>query len=279
VGLEGREGFVARLITALRVEVERTVGWTLVAVGALALLVTYLTIDSEPTIVAQLADLVSGGLGGLLVLGAGLAALVLADLADEWHKLDRIEAAVEGCPPPPPRGIGVLRRPLLAGLAGLAIGAVVLLVGWNRAAEATDPHDGFGAVAVGIAGLVIGALALAGSTYWVLRVVRLRASRLFAPWLLADMQARAAAAVPARTALRPAPTLVVPASVLVGAGLRRFHAASCAVVTAGGPYTSVPLSAVEPELAPCGLCLPDLPQQASSIVPAGADILEGATRR
>jgi hypothetical protein len=279
VGLEGGKGIVARLITALRVEAERAVGWTLVVVGALALLVTYLTVDSETTVVAQLADLVSGGLGGLLVLGVGLAALVLADLADEWHKLDRIEAAIEGCPPPLRRGLGVLRRPLLAGLAGLGIGVVVLVVAWNQAADATDPNDGFGAVAVGIAGLVAGAVALAGSTYWVLRVVRLRASRLFAPWLLADMQARAGAAVPARTALRQAPTLAAPASVLVGAGLRRFHAASCAVVTAGGPYTSMPLSAVDPDLAPCGLCLPDLPQTASSMVPAGADILEGATRR
>ena len=253
---------MSRLIGWVRTEPDRTAGSVLVALGAVMLMATYLAVDSDPVIADQLSKLIVGGIGGLVVVGLGSMVLVLSDLADEWHKLDRIESLLDGREPPHRRpglfGLQApLRAPLVFGGIGTLVGAAVVLVAWNRSTGEPDPKDGFSAVALGVGGLVVAGTVALTSTFWFVRVVRLRASRLFAPWMVDDLQARAQAAGARQTRAVGQEPRAIPATVVVGGGLRRFHLAGCGVLATGGPYDAVDLARAPRDLAPCGLCLPD----------------------
>jgi hypothetical protein len=84
------------LMTWLRAEWDRVVGFTLIALGAILLVIGYLGVSDSPYVAEQLSYIASGGLGGLFLLGAGATLLILADLHDEWRKLDRVEAILSG---------------------------------------------------------------------------------------------------------------------------------------------------------------------------------------
>jgi hypothetical protein len=73
---------------------ERAVGWTLLGVGALALIVGTLGVAQAKYVVDQLSFLMSGGLLGLGCVAFGGALLLTATLHDEWRKLDGIEGAL-----------------------------------------------------------------------------------------------------------------------------------------------------------------------------------------
>jgi hypothetical protein len=281
-------GLVSRLIGWMRAEPDRTVGGVLVALAGGLLVAAYLSVDNHPVIADQLSTLIIEGVGGLVLLSLGSMILVLSDLADEWHKLDRIESLLDGRDQPVRRPglLGLqapLRAPLVLGGIGTVLGGAIVVVAWNRATGSSDPKDGFGAVALGIDGLVVAGAAVLSSTFWFVRIVRLRASRLFAPWMVDELHARVRAA----GALRPRyvsreqqPSL--PATIVVGGGLRHFHATGCGVLATGGPYDEIDLARAPRGLAPCGLCLPEL---ANGAVPMPArrvshgDAVEGATAR
>jgi hypothetical protein len=91
------------LMTWLRAEWDRVLGFTLIALGAVLLVLGYLGVSESPYVAEQLSYIVSGGLGGLFLLGAGATLLILADLHDEWRKLDRVEAMLSGEIPFPTR--------------------------------------------------------------------------------------------------------------------------------------------------------------------------------
>ncbi len=91
------------LMTWLRAEWDRVLGFTLIAIGAVLLVLGYSGVSDSPYVAEQLAYNVSGGLGGLFLLGAGATLLILADLHDEWRKLDRVEAMLSGELPLPSR--------------------------------------------------------------------------------------------------------------------------------------------------------------------------------
>jgi hypothetical protein len=91
------------LMTWLRAEWDRVLGFTLIALGAVLLVLGYLGVSDSPYVAEQLSYIVSGGLGGLFLLGAGATLLILADLHDEWRKLDRVEAMLAGEIPFPTR--------------------------------------------------------------------------------------------------------------------------------------------------------------------------------
>lgn len=80
----------------LRAEWDRVSGFGLVGLGAALLLLGYRGVSGSPYVAEQLAYIISGGVGGLFMLGCGATLLVSADLHDEWRKLDRIEAAIRG---------------------------------------------------------------------------------------------------------------------------------------------------------------------------------------
>jgi len=92
------------LMTWLRAEWDRVLGFSLIALGAVLLVIGYLGVSDSPYVAEQLSYIASGGLGGLFLLGAGATLLILADLHDEWRKLDKVEAAIrsnEEFPAPP----------------------------------------------------------------------------------------------------------------------------------------------------------------------------------
>ena len=65
------------------------------AIGGVVLLVVgYQGIADSPYVAEELAYLISGGLGGVFLLGIAATLYISADLHDEWRKLDRIEEAI-----------------------------------------------------------------------------------------------------------------------------------------------------------------------------------------
>ncbi len=87
----------------LRAEWDRVAGYILIALGALLLVLGYAGVSGSPYVAEGLSYIMSGGIGGLFMLGAGATLLISADLHDEWRKLDRVEEALRaGEPIPPP---------------------------------------------------------------------------------------------------------------------------------------------------------------------------------
>lgn len=90
---------MTELLVRLRAEWDRALGWSSIGLGAVCLLLGYRGVSNSVFVAKELAYVVSGGLGGLFLLGLGIGLLLSADLRDEWHKLDRIEAAIRACAP------------------------------------------------------------------------------------------------------------------------------------------------------------------------------------
>lgn len=80
----------------LRAEWDRAAACGVVLVGAIALFLGYQGISGSAYVSEQLAYLISGGIGGLFLLGVGATLFLSADLHDEWRKLDDLEAAIRG---------------------------------------------------------------------------------------------------------------------------------------------------------------------------------------
>lgn len=78
----------------LRAEWDRVAAVVALVLGAIALFLGYQGISNSPYVAEQLSYLISGGLGGLFLLGVGATLLLSADLHDEWRKLDQLEAAL-----------------------------------------------------------------------------------------------------------------------------------------------------------------------------------------
>jgi hypothetical protein len=87
-----------------RAQWDRIAGVALIVIGALALYLGYHGVSRSAYVAAQMAYVVSGGLGGLFCLGLGAVFLLRGDLHDHWRQLDRIEAAIrrEADPTLPP---------------------------------------------------------------------------------------------------------------------------------------------------------------------------------
>ena len=89
------------LLRWLRVQWDRTVAVTVFVAGVLALVAGWAGISDEVFAARQLPYLLSGGIGGLFLLGVGATLWLSADLRDEWHQLRRIEQRLadgEGMP-------------------------------------------------------------------------------------------------------------------------------------------------------------------------------------
>lgn len=78
----------------LRLQWDRGLAWVLVGAGALALIIGWVGVSSTAYAAEQLPYIISGGLGGIFLLGVGATLWLSADLRDEWRKLDRIEEAL-----------------------------------------------------------------------------------------------------------------------------------------------------------------------------------------
>jgi hypothetical protein len=161
------------LMTWLRAEWDRVLGFTLIGLGAILLVLGYLGVSDSPYVAEQLSYIASGGLGGLFLLGAGATLLILADLHDEWRKLDRVEALLSGQIPFPTtkvaesNGTNPASSPAAAPMTASAGAAPVLMLNGR---PDIAPASGAAAVAVfrkerlsfGV-GLLLALTVLAGS--------------------------------------------------------------------------------------------------------------------
>lgn len=63
-----------------------------VVAGALMVLFAWLGASSTPYTVEQIPYIISGGIGGLFLLGLGAMLWVSADLRDQWRTMEQIRA-------------------------------------------------------------------------------------------------------------------------------------------------------------------------------------------
>jgi hypothetical protein len=70
------------------------VGWVLAGLGVIAILIGYLGISRESVVAKQLPYLISGGIGGIALVGAGAALIATEDIRRFRTRLDRLEAMV-----------------------------------------------------------------------------------------------------------------------------------------------------------------------------------------
>jgi hypothetical protein len=231
----------------LRAEGDRVAGWALVGVGVVWLAVGARLVASALYTPDQVAHLIAGGLGAMVVLGSGLAALLAADTRDEVRKLGRIAAALETTSSRAPEGdaIPVGRRAVkVAAAFGLAAGAALVVLGWWTAADALRVEEA-------LEGLVLAAVGV-GFVAATLTVGAVRARRRLA------RRARAvlAGAVPLQAGVaRPADVHRNGSNGTrwTAAGLQHFHVAACPALAAIGPEERTPVK-VGSNLEPCLLC-------------------------
>jgi hypothetical protein len=74
-----------------RVQWDRVTAWVLIGLGGIAILLGWNGVSREALTTQQVPYIVSGGIGGLFLLGVGAMFWISADLRDEWRKLDAIE--------------------------------------------------------------------------------------------------------------------------------------------------------------------------------------------
>lgn len=78
----------------LRVAWDRAAALAVIVIGAMVVLVGWLGVSGEAYPAKQLPFIMSGGVGGMFLLGVGALFWLSSDLRDEWTKLDRIEEAL-----------------------------------------------------------------------------------------------------------------------------------------------------------------------------------------
>jgi hypothetical protein len=272
------------LMTWLRAEWDRVLGFTLIGLGGLLLVLGYLGVSDSPYVAEQLSYIASGGLGGLFLLGAGATLLILADLHDEWRKLDRVEALLSGQIPfpttrPETNGTnsGPASAPASAPMTASAGAAPVLMA--NGRPDAM-PAPGVAAVAVfrkerlsfGI-GLLLAVAVLAGSWARVSSVDQPKEAiaavgiAVIGLLLVALGAVGSTLTVKRHVQLRKAhlfspwfgpdeenPVSTTPGGTLVTSpGLTRYHRADCPSV-AGLPVRAVERRSLPSSLVACHLC-------------------------
>jgi hypothetical protein len=82
-------------LTWARGQWDRVLGWVLIAAGGLALVLGWSAVADEALTSKQIPLLLSGGLGGLFLLGLGGMLCVSADLRDEWRVLSSIDETLQ----------------------------------------------------------------------------------------------------------------------------------------------------------------------------------------
>jgi hypothetical protein len=79
------------LRTWLALQWDRVAAWAAVLAGAVALIIGWFGVSGTAYQSEQIPYIVSGGIGGLFLLGLGGMLWLSADMRDEWYKLDSVE--------------------------------------------------------------------------------------------------------------------------------------------------------------------------------------------
>lgn len=77
-----------------RVQWDRALAIGLTLAGLVALVLGFVGVRDGLVPAEQLPYFISGGIGGLFLLGIATTLWISADLHDEWRKLDRLEEAL-----------------------------------------------------------------------------------------------------------------------------------------------------------------------------------------
>ena len=83
-----------RLGTLLRLGWDRLSAAILIAVGAVAVVLGWIGVSGADLPSKQLPYLVSGGIGGLYILGVAAVLWLSGDLRDEWSRLGEIKTVL-----------------------------------------------------------------------------------------------------------------------------------------------------------------------------------------
>jgi hypothetical protein len=114
------------VLTVLKSQWDRAAALACLVAGVIALIVGYHGVAHTKYVPDALAYLISGGLGGVFLLGVGALLYSSADMHDEWRKLDRIEAAILRLSPEqlgaPPDAEGAEPARITARVAGTSNG-------------------------------------------------------------------------------------------------------------------------------------------------------------
>jgi hypothetical protein len=196
----------------------------------------YRNVAASPFAAEEIAHVVTGGVGALVLLVASVGLLLTADLRDEADKLDRIAARLG-------RTAGSLlpaKGTRMVCTAVALVGLVFLAAGWARAAGTADFDRSLSGLAVAVVGFGLITAGIAGHSLAVRRNVRLRIGELVAAGYRNGVSpASAAHAADGRE--------------WTADGLNRFHLRSCpALPSASGPAR--PVDGPAARLEPCLLC-------------------------
>jgi hypothetical protein len=74
-----------------RLQWDRVTAVAMVIAGGLVIILGWIGVSQAALTAQQLPYIISGGIGGLFLLGVGGVLWLSADLRDEWRKLDAIE--------------------------------------------------------------------------------------------------------------------------------------------------------------------------------------------
>ena len=85
-----------QLGTMLRLGWDRLSAAILIGVGAVAVILGWIGVSGADLPSKQLPYLVSGGIGGLYILGVGALFWLSGDLRDEWSRLGEIKTMLGG---------------------------------------------------------------------------------------------------------------------------------------------------------------------------------------
>lgn len=260
--------------TMLRARGERLACAGAIVAGAVFVVLAYTGVKGTPVPADGFTYLASGAVAGLYCLAVGAGGLVCAGLYDEWRKLDRIELAGQGRPLPdpeevrdaPPGPVALhtrrdagpdtvalrldwtedgLRRGLLVTAGALAVSAVPVITGWRIAARTLDMSDSARGLAIGIIGLVLATVVMAGHVVWLRSRLIDRKRSLLGPYLRRD-ELPAGAPIESDGAAGPGGKVVVTAT------SRRFHRPGCAMVDGADAATISRLKVGDRQ--PCGIC-------------------------
>jgi hypothetical protein len=90
----------------IRANWDRVAAWICVALGVLVLILGWHGVARSAYPAQQMPYIISGGIGGALLVAIGATLLISSDLRDEWQKLDRIETRLAESQRTPTEGGG-----------------------------------------------------------------------------------------------------------------------------------------------------------------------------
>jgi hypothetical protein len=82
------------LMSWIRLHWDRALAGLLVVAGVVVLIVGYVGVADTGFPAEQIPYVISGGIGGFVLVAAAAALWISADLRDEWSKLTRVEDAI-----------------------------------------------------------------------------------------------------------------------------------------------------------------------------------------